>query len=704
MNSYLVYRASFYVMLFIATASLSSDGREGPLGAAYTLAVAAAGLIAFFTVDRRQQWALPRQVANAMAVATLAILYFDYKLDETNLIQALGHWLVYLQLIKYFLPKTAEDDWFLFVLGLMQVLIGSVTNQSDQVGTLLCLWAMMAVWVLGQFFLQREARRLQPAAGQTVALEEGGVDPNTDPYRGLFDLPYIVATVAYHGGDAALGGLIFLVLPRQAGATRGRSGVPLAPHLTGFDEEVQLGQLGEILENDSVVMTVELSDQDGNPYHPDHELLWRGVTLIKYDRKKWHRQGKATEMVVSAAPVAPSEIRTIHQKIKLEPNDSNTLFCIRPVLLFGSSRRPNFPPSLSGNDGTLLRPLDRRGGAYDYEVTSDADPNALQLYEAIPSGGGRNMLVIDPKLKERLRKIAEPIVAKIPADGEEGMRPRALALERFLRESGQFSYTLQMDVKDPSLDPVVDFLVNRKEGHCEYFASALALLLRSIDIPSRVVNGFKGGDWNELTQTLFVRQKHAHSWVEAYVGNGAVTAGVRPETAPIWITLDPTPALERQKSIARVGGIVGSLRPFTDSVRHVWVFYVVGYDSERQNRLVYSPMRTMIEEGRKEYKKLGERLQMWFAFFHFRDFSSFISVRGFVVSFMGLTLLVGIAHVLYRAARRILSWLRGPGPDTGSHLASTFFYRRMTQMLGEMDLVRTPAETQREFALRARSY
>ena len=79
------------------------------------------------------------------------------------MIQALGHWLIYLQLVKYFLPKTAEDDWFLFLLGLMQVLIGSVINQSDQVGTWLFLWAMLAVWVLGQFFLQREAHRLLPS-------------------------------------------------------------------------------------------------------------------------------------------------------------------------------------------------------------------------------------------------------------------------------------------------------------------------------------------------------------------------------------------------------------------------------------------------------------------------------------------------------------------------------------------------------------
>ena len=74
---------------------------------------------------------------------------------------------------------------------------------------------------------------------------------------------------------------------------------------------------------------------------------------------------------------------------------------------------------------------------------------------------------------------------------------------------------------DPTLDPVVDFLVNRKAGHCEYFASALTLLLRSVGIPARMVNGFKGGDWNDLAQVLYVRQKHAHSWVEAYLGDDA---------------------------------------------------------------------------------------------------------------------------------------------------------------------------------------
>ena len=229
MKSYLVYRASFYLMLFVATMSLSGDSSEGRFGLLLGVIVAVAGGIAFYTVDQNRFRPLPRQLANILAIATLAVLYFEYRLDDTQRIPALAHWLVYLQLIKYFLPKKAEDDWFLFSLGLMQILIGSVVNQSDQAGAWLFVWAMLAVWVLGQFFLQREARRfsatLSPGETQSGWSFHDSAVPPIDPYRGLFDLPYVVSTARVMVTTLALGGLIFLVLPRQAGATRTQSGI-----------------------------------------------------------------------------------------------------------------------------------------------------------------------------------------------------------------------------------------------------------------------------------------------------------------------------------------------------------------------------------------------------------------------------------------------------------------------------------------------
>lgn len=697
MNSYLVYRASFYLLMVVATIALTNEAGDSPSARVYPIAVACAAVVAFFTVDRVPRWGLPRQAANLAALATMGVLIFEYQLDDSQLIRSLGHWLVYLQLIKFFLPKTAVDDWFLIALALMQVLIGAVIGQSDQIGTWLLVWGMLAIWVLSQFFLQREAHRLLPSPDRdTDELRKSAVDP----YRGLYTASYAFATVRMMVGTLAVGGLIFLVLPRQAGATRGQMSSPIARHLTGFDDEVELGQLGEILENDTVVMTVELSDEDGKTIRPETELLWRGVTLLQYDKGRWRRQLHRTQTVVKLPTDRSGSHRSqIRQVIKLEPNDSTTLFAIRPVRKMEAPGRMRLTPYMNPTDGTLFRP-DSRGGPYDYIVVSDADPNARQGNEVCPSPFRTEVLLSIPEsLKARLRKIAEPVVANIPSEGPDAIARRAHALEAFLRDSGQFSYSLQMDVVDSSLDPVEDFLVNRKKGHCEYFASALALLLRSIDIPSRIVNGFKGGDWNDLTETLNVRQKHAHSWVEAYAGPEPDS-----EKVPIWIVLDPTPGFERQESIAHVGGIAGNFRPFTDVIRHIWVFYIVGYDGERQKRLLYTPMREMLREIADRYARMGKWVKRGFALFHFRDVSAFISIRGFVVTFIGCCLLAALAHVLVRLARLVMRWMRGPELDTTSRSPGLLFYRRMAQLLAEYELNRTPAETQREFARRARTF
>jgi transglutaminase-like putative cysteine protease len=493
-----------------------------------------------------------------------------------------------------------------------------------------------------------------------------------------------------------LGGLIFLTLPRQAGATRPQSGQPMARHLTGFDEEVTLGQFGEILENDTVVMTVEFNDEEGKTIAPPAEPLWRGITMLGYEKGRWRRQAQGGSQTVVAFPERPRQgLATIRQKIKLESNDSATLFAIRPIRDVTSAR--GVQPYFNTIDGTLSRP-DARGSVYDYVVVSDRDPNAAQPHEQPPSPSHQQaLLAIPADLKTRLRAIALPRVASVHGQGADPTIRRARALESYLRDSGDFTYSLHMDVKDPRLDPIEDFLVNRQEGHCEYFASALTLLLRSIDIPARMVNGFKGGDWNDLIQTMNVRQKHAHSWVEAY-------AGLRPgpERLPLWITLDPTPGAERQRSIAQIGGIVGNFRTLTDLVRHIWVFYIVGYDRDRQTRLLYGPMRQMIGWVKDKYLEIGRLLRRGFArVFHFQDISAFISVRGFVVAFLLLCLAAGLAQLLYRLARRLLHWLRGPESDATSLTAGSLFYRRLAQLLGRLELERTSAETQGEFAARA---
>ncbi|WP_165066117.1 transglutaminase TgpA family protein [Paludisphaera rhizosphaerae] len=688
MNSYLVYRASYYLMLTAASTAMCADPTDDRGGWFLPPLVAVAGFIAFFTVDRNPGWSLPRGLATLLGIGSLGLLYLEYSLDENQAIRCLGHWLISLQLIKYFLPKSIEDDWVLFMVGLMQVLIGSVINVGDQVGVWLFVWAVLAVWVLGQFFLQREARRFLAPDVKTRA----PMQPlPRDPYTSLFDSAYFAATLRVLAMTLALGFFVFLLLPRQQGAARSRFGTPTVKHLTGFDEEVALGQLGEILENDTPVMTVEFSDGEKAPTAPPAEPLWRGVTLNNYDKGRWRRQALRSTMM-RTFPSYHGRRKVLRQTIKLEPNDSQTLFGIRPFVAVEGN--PRVPPQLNPPEGTAFRPEGR--GSFDYEVISDPDPTVPQVGEVAPTEDRiKNVLLEVPDdVRPRLAAIAKPVLDKITGEGPDVVKRRAMALEAFLLDPSVFAYSLEMNVVDPSIDPVVDFLVNRKQGHCEYFASALALLLRTVDIPSRLVNGFKGGDWNDFTQSMTVRQKHAHSWVEAYLGRDA-------EGRPIWLSLDPTPGNEREKSIAQVGGISSNFRGFTDLFRYIWVFYILGYDSNRQARL-YSPLKLMFQKIRDGYVIMWHWAAETFAgLFHFRNLQSLISIKGFIVSFLVLCLVAALTKGAIWLIKRLLVWWRGPIDDAAGATPGTHFYRRLAHLLAQYDLKRSPAETQNEFAHRA---
>ena len=207
------------------------------------------------------RWALPRPVANVLALMTLGVLYFEYQLDDTQLIRSLGHWLVYLQLIKYFLPKTRRR---LVPVPARADAGPDRRGRQPERPVSASGYSPGRCWRSGCSASSfSSARRAGSSSRAARPIRPTRASSEFDPYEGLFDVPYVVATARVLVTTLALGGLIFLTLPRQAGATRSQPGAPMTRHLTGFDEEVALGQFGEILENDSVVMTVDFTDADG---------------------------------------------------------------------------------------------------------------------------------------------------------------------------------------------------------------------------------------------------------------------------------------------------------------------------------------------------------------------------------------------------------------------------------------------------------
>ena len=694
-------RLSLDLSLLLAALVLSVDAAaEDPSALAQPFAYAVVALAASATLDRRPGLAIGGWMAKVMALLAYIAGFAEYYQSE-NVLLALGHTLIYLAIVKRLGPRGLRDEWFLMLQGLSMVVIGAFMSQGDLVGGLLVAWALASLWTMALLHLARESARVAPGQWPPI-------DP-AHPYPGLLDRHFAVASMKVALTTLALGGIIFLAMPRWGAGGGGHKSHDVTRHLSGFSERVKLGQIGEILENDSVVMSVELYDRarGGVRIRPDEEYLWRGVPLARYAEGGWSREPVDPDANTIDQRRLPAE--AIRQQIKIEPTGTAVLFGLRPMFRAAYGSRGDTPLGYSPYDATLYRPEEFRNATFEYEVISARNPRTLQPDEWLVGPedvnsprfldailAGRSLLQIPEDLRPRLAALAEPVVRLIPAVDVEA---RARALESWLRESREFRYSVQMARGDPSIDPVEDFLKNRKSGHCEYFASALALLLRSVGIPSRVVNGFKGGDWNDLGRVLYVRQKHAHSWVEAL-------RPVKNARRPEWFTLDPTPTAERDESVAQVGGDLNKrVRPFADYLRYIWVFYIVGFNADRQRRLLYDPIRGLMEQASQGFRVMGQWLEQAAAWLsQSRDFRSFYTFRGLLVGSLALLLLAAPIALAWWLVRRYA--LRGRTRSAlGADLAVGMdFYRRLSTLLAGGGLVRPPAETPREFARRAAAY
>src|SRR5207248_11138218 len=127
-----------------------------------------------------------------------------------------------------------------------------------------------------------------------------------------------------------------------------------------------------------------------------------------------------------------------------------------------------------------------------------------------------------PALEPRIAQLAEQITA-----ASVNRYDKTAALEGYLRT--KFGYTLQLSTT-PQPDPLANFLFERKQGHCEYFASAMAVMLRTLRIPARVATGFRAGEFNDVSSQYLIRASDAHAWVEVYISGYG------------WVEFDTTPA------------------------------------------------------------------------------------------------------------------------------------------------------------------
>ena len=292
----------------------------------------------------------------------------------------------------------------------------------------------------------------------------------------------------------------------------------------------------------------------------------------------------------------------------------------------------------------------------------------------------------------------------------------ARCFEQQFSSSGQFQYTLQGTERDTSIDAIEDFVSNNPRGHCEYFATALALMLRSQGIPSRVVLGYRCDEWHEDEQCYQVRQLHAHAWVEAFLGPDQILDHdqIPPELRRSqprlwkhggWLRLDPTPAAEAGTRAAQ-RTMWGAWQGRWHSLQRDWDKYVVDMDRNKQRESVYEPIS-------RATRKLTSKLfnpRWWRELAASLWASLAATLRSGIMGWLfGMVALIAVLSVpvavgwwlARRLGRLWQGFARAGGRQRAGTRSSIEFYHRFEQIVARLGLQRGAGQTPREFALAA---
>ncbi|MFP5263798.1 MAG: DUF3488 and DUF4129 domain-containing transglutaminase family protein [Blastocatellia bacterium] len=574
------FRATSYALIASAFVALALTGELDALSIAlYSTAVSAC----FYRDARGVKWLRLREwMWRVLAFAYVPFIFVDAAM-LSNRILALAHMTLFVSAAKLFQNKRDRDWVFLYLIAFFQMLLAAGLTFNATFVASLIVFLFFFISTLAAFEIRRARREVTPLDEEAVTplkqnqrVRYRAKDAAADPGRGAGRVRYLVgASLAQVTMVIALTLPLFFLIPRFGGGNVGR-GMGDSQAITGFSNKVELGQVASIKSSPRVVMRIQLDRQ------PPRYLHWRGVALERYDGRAWSLDVKESRVVVlsqdrrSVGEASGTDSRfdraytwgnspadrqnLIDQKIILEPLDTPTLFAAqKPVQLYGpvaALKRDRITDALSADS---LR------GRTSYMVRSDVSvPNDQELRADSPALSPKDIAQIytqtPRKLDPRVEKLAHEITRNAPTPYD-----KVKAIENELKT--KFGYTLNLTIKGS--DPLAEFLFDAREGHCEYFATAMVIMLRTLGIPARIVNGFQMGEYNDINRLYTVRESDAHSWVEVYFPR-----------SNSWVEFDPTPAAGINDYSQ--GGMLARFRKYLDAMEVFWLDYIVTLDSEEQ--------------------------------------------------------------------------------------------------------------------------
>ena len=619
---------------------------------------------------------LSRASVSLLSLAYVLFFAFDFWVLG-GFIAAAVRMLFFFTALRLITAEQNRDYLLLGVMAFLQLMLVSMFVAG--MGFLAALAGFLVLTVLAYtvFEIRRGCR--------SAAVLMGGA---VDTAAGRLGRRLLLLSAALAVGILVLSFALFWAIPRSF-ATNWTA--PLRGDYTvGFSDEVNLGATGSVAIDHTPVLRVE--EASGVDLR---RLKWRGLALHHFDGIRWSNPTPEEKLVEprKGQYLLPGGRRgvaqgpRVHYQVDVAPMTTRFLFVAgEPEVIAG--RFSKLWVTNTGSYRAPLLPYQPLRYQVQGRLPAGEPPPAANVVELF-SDKFRSLYLdlppLDPRIEALARRLAKP---------HPGARTQAAAIERYFRT--EFGYSLALP-EQRAADPLGHFVFERREGHCEYFASAMAVMLRSLGTPTRLVNGFLGGVYNPLSGRQVIRSSDAHSWVEAYLpGRG-------------WVEFDPTPPGPNQA----MGFWATYSWMYWDLVQSAWSDWVVGYDRGQQVMLVRE-MQTRSRRALMDFAASVEQAGSWLGAL-WRDLRAALGgdrfggldgetfgepSRGAAPALIGL-IIAGIGAVwgARKLRPRLVRFYRGRRVLAGRGRLSdaVFFYERALDLTARRGFTRRASQTAEEF-------
>lgn len=647
-----------------------------------TVTVPAALLLKVWSYTREKDYSLAPRTVTRIAIFYIFFYGLDFLIFSPGpdlldrLLSATVHLVLFATIIKVFSARTYRDYAYLTILSFMMMLASAILT----VGTSYLFGFGFYILFAISTFISYEIKRGAEVAKRPVQGPYSVAAQN----RAAIEKALSMTTVGLALGIVVLAAALFFVIPRYRTGYLTGLGTE-RQNITGFSESVNLGDIRKILKSGTVVMRVI---PDGDPKR-FRGVKWRGIGLTSFDGKHWFNDNTA-QTVLWPASSSPGFVqhfvipdpdlwrsrvrRPLQYRVLLSSLSTDVIFAAYfPSELTGRFRTLTYDQTLSLRISFHASPV-----GYDaisaWEIPSPAELRRAST--ALSNDYRLTYLHLPENMDPRIGELAIKVSASAGNNYD-----RAIAVQNYLRDN--YGYSLDPPAIQPN-DPVASFLFNAKTGYCEYFAAAMALMVRTLGIPSRVANGFQTGSYNRMGGDYVVRARDAHSWVEIYFpGYG-------------WIPFDPTPADPNN-----VAGDWSTLDDYLDAAGLFWGEWIINYDFGHQVELA----RQMEEGSRQFQQNLQRRVHRW----QRQGIRLAFIVEGwlmshkllvFVIMVVVFALLLMEGKTVSMAELRFLwAWRFHRGEMALGRREAALTYLRFLDVLRKKGYRKPPSQTPAEFAL-----